>query len=104
MAWFSLQVASGLIAIAGSSVPPPTVVDVQAAYDREVVVAGALHEKDLKIVRVECHSGDPNRFFCEVGFVKTDIDSHWVYLDAALIEWTETGEWKLLRGLCRRLL
>ncbi len=82
----------------------PTVADVQAAYDRAALVAGELHDKDLKIVGVDCHPGMSGRYSCEVGFVKTDYDRTRVFLDAALVERGASKDWTLLRGLCRRLL
>jgi hypothetical protein len=83
---------------------PPTIMDVQAAYDRAALAAGDLHDKDLKIVGVDCHPGVSGRYTCEVGFVKTDYDRRRVFLDAALVERGPSKDWTLLRGLCRRLL
>jgi hypothetical protein len=90
---------------AGTADPgPPTIMDVQAAYDRAALAARELHDKDLKIVGVDCHPGTSGRYTCEVGFVKTDYDRTRVFLDAALVERSASKEWTLLRGLCRRLL
>ena len=83
---------------------PPTIMDVQSAYDRAALVAGELHDKDLKIVGVNCHPGTSGRYSCQVGFVKTDYDRTRVFLDAALVERGASRDWTLLRGLCRRLL
>ncbi len=83
---------------------PPTIMDLQSAYDRAALVAGELHDKDLKIVGVDCHPGMSGRYTCEVGFVKTDYDRTRVFLDAALVERGASKDWTLLRGLCRRLL
>lgn len=83
---------------------PPTIMDVQAAYDRAALAAGELHDKDLKVVGVDCHPGTSGRYTCEVGFVKTDYDRTRVFLDAALVERGGAKDWTLLRGLCRRLL
>jgi hypothetical protein len=63
-----------------------------------------LHDDDLEIVGVDCHAGAPARFLCQVGFVKQNDDPDRVFLDAALIERRAGGGWKLLRGLCKRLL
>jgi len=83
---------------------PPTIMDLQSAYDRAALVAGELHDKDLKIVGVDCHPGMSGRYTCEVGFVKTDYDRTRVFLDAALVERGASKDWTLMRGLCRRLL
>jgi hypothetical protein len=83
---------------------PPTIIDVQSAYDRAALAAGELHHKDLKIVGVDCHPGTRGRYACEVGFVKTDYDRTRVFLDAALVERGASKDLTLLRGLCRRLL
>ena len=104
MVWSCLPMGFILAAWLGVADAPPTTPELQAAYDREVEVAGSLHDKDLKIVGADCHPGDPGKFVCQVGFVEANIDPDRVYLDAALVERTEAGQWKLLRGLCRRLL
>ena len=83
---------------------PPTVTDIQAAYDRAALLAGELHDKDLKIVGLDCHPGIGGRYSCQVGFVKSGYDPTRVFLDAALVERGPSRGWKLLRGLCRRLL
>jgi hypothetical protein len=83
---------------------PPTMAALQQAYDREKNAAGGLHDDDLEIVGVDCHAGAPARFLCQVGFVKQNDDPDRVFLDAALIERRAGGGWKLLRGLCKRLL
>lgn len=82
----------------------PSINDLQDAFDREASVAGGFHDKDLKIVGVDCQPDGQRKFVCQVGFVKTAERSDRVYIDAASIERTADGNWKLLRGLCRRLL
>ena len=67
-------------------------------------VAEALHDKDLKIVGVDCQPDGPTKFSCQVGFIKTEEQSDRVYIDAVSIERIANGNWKLRRGLCRRLL
>jgi hypothetical protein len=83
----------------------PTAADLQRAYDAEVSNgADRLHDKNLRIVGAQCAAEGGEAFSCQVGFVKTDEDSDRVYLDAALVRRDGDGGWKLLRGLCRRLL
>ena len=82
----------------------PSLQDIQAAYDKAAALAGELHDKDLKIVGVDCHPGTGAKFYCQVGFVKTEYDPARVFLDAALVERNASRDWTLLRGLCRRLL
>ncbi|QGM47510.1 hypothetical protein [Methylocystis heyeri] len=83
----------------------PTVADLQIAYDAEVSSGeDALHDKNLKIVGAQCAAESGEAFSCQVGFVKTDEESERIYLDAALVQRKNEGGWKLLRGLCRRLL
>jgi len=98
---------AGAMLMKGAPAPsgPPTLADLQAAYDSEAQLAGPLHDKDLKIVGLECHPGSaPSRFYCEVGFVKSQLDPDRVFLDAAEVERRGPGSWKLLSGLCRRLI
>jgi hypothetical protein len=83
---------------------PPTIVDLHSAYDRPALVAGELHDKDLKILGVDCRPGMSGRYTLDVGFVKTDYDRTRVFLDAALVERGASKDWTWLRGLCRRLL
>lgn len=82
----------------------PTIAGVQAAFDREAVVADGKHDKDLKITGLECQPNQPSGYFCQVNFVRSAQTSGQVYLDAALVEQSNNGNWKLLKGLCRRLL
>ncbi|MCC3246961.1 hypothetical protein LG047_16830 [Methylocystis sp. WRRC1] len=114
MARFSKAAAVGAIALAGATVmfkapatgaaTAPTIENLQAAYNREANVAGGLHDKDLRIVGLECATVEGARFACQVGFVKEEEGADRVYLDAALVERKSAEDWKLLRGLCRRLL
>ncbi len=82
----------------------PTVTDVQAAYDRAALVAGELHDKDLKILGLDCHPGLSGRYSCQVSFIKTEYDPTRVFLDAALVKRGSFKAGTLLRGPCRRLL
>jgi len=82
----------------------PTIENLQTAYNREANVAGGLHDRDLKIVGLECAAAEGAKYACQVGFVKDEDGADRVYLDAALIERRGASDWKLLRGLCRRLL
>lgn len=82
---------------------PPSVGDLQRAYDREATVAGADHDEDVVIVGADCSADGETRYVCQVGFKKSSENWERVYLDGALLE-RENGQWKLLRGLCRRLI
>jgi hypothetical protein len=88
----------------GEASGPPTVADLQGAYDNEARGDSALHDKDLEILGLDCHTIGPSRFVCDVGFVETGGEPGRVYLDAALVERLPGQGWKLLRGLCRRLI
>jgi hypothetical protein len=93
-----------LIGHTGGAEPQlPSVAGVQAAFDREAIVADGKHDRDLKITGLECMP-DQAKYFCQVNFVRTEQASGQVYLDAALIERRDDGDWKLLKGLCRRLI
>jgi len=83
---------------------PPTIMDLQSAYDRAALVAGELHDKDLKILGLDCHPGLSGRYSCQVSFIKTEYDPTRVFLDAALVKRGSFKAGTLLRGLCRRLL
>jgi len=82
---------------------PPSVGDLQRAYDREASFAGADHDEDVVIVGADCSTDGETRYVCQVGFKRSNENSERVYLDGALLE-RENGQWKLLRGLCRRLI
>ncbi len=83
---------------------PADIPALQAAFDREASVAGSDHDKDLQIVGMDCKPNAESKLSCQIGFIKRNEGGDRVYLDAALFERRMTGEWKLLRGLCRRLL
>lgn len=109
---FSTSIAAALVAAvisagaarATETVSDPTAGDLQTAYDRAAVEAASLHDAGLKIVGIECDPAEGVTWTCTVGFVKTDERSDRVYLDSALVERRGPADWKLLQGLCRRLL
>jgi hypothetical protein len=103
-ALIALETLSKDEAAAAVDAKPPSIADLQAAYDRAAAKAGELHDKDLKIVGIDCRPSPGRRFSCQIGFVKTDDDLDRVFLDAALVERAASREWTLLRGLCRRLI
>lgn len=82
----------------------PTIPGIQAAFDREALVADGKHDRDLKITGLDCTQEQDSKYFCQVNFIRAEQHSGQVYLDAALIEQKGDGDWKLLKGLCRRLL
>jgi hypothetical protein len=82
----------------------PTIGETQEAYDREAAAGGALHDKDLKVVGVHCRGGADRRRWCQVSFIEQSGDPDRVFFDAALLERNDHRSWKLLSGLCRRLL
>jgi hypothetical protein len=92
-----------LIGHAGGAGQLPSVAGLQAAFDREAIVADGKHDRDLKITGLEC-TPDQSKYFCQVNFVRTEQSTGQVYLDAALVERRDGGDWKLLKGLCRRLI
>jgi hypothetical protein len=81
----------------------PGLAEIQRAYDNEAAVAGDKHDKNLKVVGVDCEKDAGPRISCQVGFVEPADFGDRVFLDAALLE-RKGADWKLLRGLCRRLL
>ena len=98
-----LVVFCGLGVFLASPTARPSIGDLQRAYDREAADGGNKHDKDLVIVGVDCAASGATRYICQVGFKRSEENSDRVYLDAALLERQSEG-WKLLRGLCRRLL
>ena len=104
MACSTFKVLCLLMGASTASDAPPTVPTLQAAYEREATGADVLHDRDLKILGIDCQADGSARFFCQVGFKKTSEPSDRVYLDAALVERRSDGDFKLLRGLCKRLL
>ncbi len=87
-----------------ATLEPPSIENIQAAFDREATTNDGKHDKDIKITGLECLSDSPPKYSCQVNFVRSEQNSGQVYLDVALVEWREDGNWKLLKGLCRRLL
>jgi len=92
------------LAPAARSDAAPTTGQLQSAYDREAARAAALHDDQLKIVGLDCASADAATMSCTVGFTKEQQEPGRVFIDAALIAREKSGEWRLLKGLCRRLL
>lgn len=82
---------------------PPTVGEIQMAYVRAASAAGELHDKDLKVVGVDCRPTGGRRRWCRIEFVKEAVDPKIVFLDTALLERKGDEGWTLLRGLCRGL-
>jgi len=100
----AVLVALGCAALAYSAwSATPSVGDLQRAYEREATIPDGKHDPDLVVVGADCVARNDQRYFCQVGFKRSEENSDRVYLDAALIERRE-GQWKLLSGLCRRLL
>ena len=100
----AVLVASGCVAVAsGVWSSTPSVGDLQRAYEREAAIPDGKHDPDVVVVGVDCAARGEQRYFCQVGFKRSEENSDRVYLDAAVVE-RENGRWKLRSGLCRRLL
>jgi len=81
----------------------PSIGDLQRAYEREATIPDGKHDPDVVVVGVDCSARGEQRYFCQVGFKRSEENTDRVYLDAAVVE-RQNGRWKLRSGLCRRLL
>jgi hypothetical protein len=96
--------ACSLLAGCGEVVDrPPSVAELQAAYDRQAQVDSALHDSSLRILGTDCAKAEQAYFyFCEIGYHTSRQVGDRVYLDQALFFRDKRGDWALLNGLCRR--
>ena len=91
------------ISVASPAIPvEPTTGIVQAAYERESERGDPRHDKNLKVLSVDCNSGKiEHEFLCWVTFTSTVDPAQPLYYDVAAVADTDTG-WALKTGLCRR--
>jgi hypothetical protein len=78
---------------------PPSVGDVQTAYERAAQLPTAKHVSGLQIVGIDC---DPTAtgFSCQVGFRIAGESDERVYLDAVALKPDADAGWLLVSGLC----
>ena len=80
----------------------PTREIVQAAYEREAGRGDPRHDKNLKVLSVECGQGKFEReYLCWITYTSTADPAKPLFYDVAAVADTQDG-WALMSGLCRR--
>jgi hypothetical protein len=80
---------------------PPTVAEVQAAYDREATAANTKHDKNLQILSiVRCEKPNSDKYTCLIEFTSRADPKEHLYYDVVSVA-NQDGRLKLKSGLCR---
>lgn len=78
----------------------PDVSIVQSAYEQEERRGSPLHDKNLRVLKVECGDRQSNTFLCQVAFLSNDDPQQRLYFDVIAIARNDRG-WELKSGLCK---
>ena len=100
------QLATGLfLAItitSAANAATPTLDIVQSAYEREAARGDPRHDKNLKVLSVECAKGKiDNEYLCWITYTSTVDPANPLFYDVAAVADTQDG-WALKSGLCKR--
>jgi hypothetical protein len=91
-----------IVFISPANAAPPTSDIVQAAYERERGRGDLRHDKNLKVLSVECAQGKIDKeYLCWITYTSTSDPAKPLFFNVAAIAETHEG-WTLRSGLCRR--
>jgi hypothetical protein len=96
--WQGIVWACSLVGWSCASLPDMAAI--QTAYEQEAAAGSKLHDKDLKVLKANCHDEGKRPFLCEVMFISTTDPSERLLFDVVAVSRRGDG-WELKSGLCK---
>ena len=85
----------------GGGTRPPSLTELQSAYENAAREPGSRHLPGLVILGSSCDDLREDKFFCQIGYKLSGEDEQRVYLDVASVQKAPEAGWVLVTGLCR---